>query len=258
MEKDKIESEMHKSLTRLFGIYKNESKNGKFYLFSENDILEEKYDLQGRKTASSCAEGLHQLGKSIYLVLTGKSEEKDRSLKIDGYPEVKVPFWPTLQLLLSAKEDLTVEEVEEKIKQTEVERKKNEEALERKEAVASETENEPQEIQPQEIEKETVDTETVAAPKSGGLGISLRNTVAVVAAIAVAVMIVGPEIVLKAYLAIGALLVLGLILSKDIQDSMKDESFAGFIALVLTALFWGLFFVVKSGENNDNSSITSE
>ena len=117
-EKEKMESEIYKSLIYLFRLFVKESDAGRYCLFSESHILEGEINPDEIGSASSLEEGLHSLGKSIYLALTGHSEDRDRSIKIDGYPKLEIFFWPILEILLS-KDKPTIEKVEEKIKEVE-------------------------------------------------------------------------------------------------------------------------------------------
>ena len=118
MAGSKTDDRAYKNLIRLFGIYKKESEKGKLYLFQEKDICTETVSLEGREEARSLEEGLYYLGNIIYLVLTGKDGNVDRSIKIDGYPKLDIFFWPVLEVLL-ASDNPTIETVEERIKELE-------------------------------------------------------------------------------------------------------------------------------------------
>ncbi|MFA6096339.1 MAG: hypothetical protein WC788_01780 [Candidatus Paceibacterota bacterium] len=100
-EKDE---ELLKSFERLFLMYGKAAEEGKYYIFQKQDILTEEIDLGSRETATSLEEGLHELGKVIYLFATGRCEDNDRSIKLDGYPKIDSIMWPILELLLSRRE----------------------------------------------------------------------------------------------------------------------------------------------------------
>ncbi|MFA6096335.1 MAG: hypothetical protein WC788_01760 [Candidatus Paceibacterota bacterium] len=115
-EKDE---ELLKSFERLFLMYGKAAEEGKYYIFQKQDILTEEIDLGSRETATSLEEGLHELGKVIYLFATGRCEDNDRSIKLDGYPKIDSIMWPVLEVLLSRQEKPSLEKAERKMEEIE-------------------------------------------------------------------------------------------------------------------------------------------
>ncbi|MFA6096342.1 MAG: hypothetical protein WC788_01795 [Candidatus Paceibacterota bacterium] len=109
----KTDEELFKSFKKLFELYAREAGEGRYYLFLQDDVLAENISFASRKTAASAEEGLRELGKAIYFYATGTWEHNDPSIKIDGYPPIKIFFWPALEVLLSKAEAPSIGRIEE-------------------------------------------------------------------------------------------------------------------------------------------------
>ena len=111
---NKTDERILEALNKLFELFKEGAKEGKYYIFTSDDVLADKVSLESRKTALTVAEGLHALGKAVYFVIKGRDEDTERSFKIDGYLPVKSASWPMLEVMLS-KTSPTIERVEERV-----------------------------------------------------------------------------------------------------------------------------------------------
>ncbi|MFA6096340.1 MAG: hypothetical protein WC788_01785 [Candidatus Paceibacterota bacterium] len=108
------------ALRELLELYKKGAKEGNYYRILPQDIVAESISLEGRETLSSEEEGLRELGKAIYYAMTGNWEYNDPSIKLDGYPPIKVFFWPVLEIMLSRGGAMpSIEMVETEIRQIE-------------------------------------------------------------------------------------------------------------------------------------------
>jgi len=119
MAETKNDEELFKSLKKFFQFYQNEARAGNYCIFLPEDILEEKINIEVRKSAINLEEGLRELGKVIYFAVTGTWEYNDSSILIDGYPVIDIYFWPVLQILLSRQEAPSIEMVAKKINEIE-------------------------------------------------------------------------------------------------------------------------------------------
>lgn len=111
----KTDEELFRSFKKLFELYARESREGRYYIFQPDDIPEENISFASRKTAASAEEGLRELGKAVYFYVTGIWEHNDPSIKIDGYPPIKIFFWPALEILLSREETPSIGRIEEMV-----------------------------------------------------------------------------------------------------------------------------------------------